>query len=226
MAVLALAETPIGRVTIRPFFRVFCRFVLYARPFHFLRETSQQVFTTEDISRILQHSKIIAVIPCACRVGKRSCGHPLHKEHEPETCISVGLAAVLQIGSGIGRRINADEVQALCQRASESGLVHHAVYSMGALLEICSCCPETCAAIRGYRSGIPEAVRPSKYIAARGPECNGCSSNEVKICEAICPYGKAPSDPECLGCGLCARHCPQKAIRMIPRAAADTEERR
>jgi hypothetical protein len=118
----------------------------------------------------------------------------------------------------LGRRIDMQEAQDLFERAAESGLVHHVIYSMGRILEICNCCVETCAVIRTYRSGIPETVRPSPYVAIRGPQCNACSGIPGKICQELCPYGKEPSNPECLGCGLCARHCPQHAIRLIPRA--------
>lgn len=217
VALVSLAETSIGRVAIRPLFRVFCRFFLYARPFTFLREKSQSVLPTNDISAIIKHQKIIAVIPCACRAGHTLCSHPLHKSHEPNTCVSLGLAAILQVASGLGKRIDIKEAQALFDRAADSGLVHHVVYSMGLMLEICNCCAETCAVIKAYTSGIPEAVRHSKYIAIRGPECNACSGMPGKICEELCPYGKEPSNQECFGCGLCARHCPQHAIHMTPR---------
>ena len=220
IALLSLGETSIGRIPIRILFRFFCRFFLYARPFTFLREKSQSVLPTDDISAIIQNQKMIAVIPCACRAGSTLCNHPLHKPHESDVCVSVGLAAIIQVGSGLGKRIDIKEAQALFDRAADSGLVHHVIYSMGQILEICNCCAGTCAAIKAYKSGIPEAVRHSKYIAIRGPRCNGCSGTPYRICEELCPYGKEPSNPECFGCGLCARHCPQHAIQMIPRTEA------
>lgn len=217
IAIVALAETSIGRFTIRPFFRIFCRWILYARPLIFLRGKSQHVMQTEEILDILEHRQVIAVIPCACRTGKPPCAHPLHTPHEINSCIAFGLAAILQIGSGLGRRINAQEARAIFEQATDSGLVHHIIYSMGEILEICNCCPETCAAIKTYKSGIPEALRPSDYVATRTSRCNGCSHRSGRICVKICPYGKEPSRAQCFGCGLCARYCPQQAIRMILR---------
>lgn len=220
VTLVSLAETPIGRISIRPLFRVVCLLLLYARPIALLRENSQSVIPIDDISAIIQDQKIIAVIPCACRAGRAPCNHRLHKPHESEVCVTVGFAAVLQLGSGFAKRIDVADAQALFERAADSGLVHHVIYSMGQMLEICNCCSETCAAIKAHHSGIPEAVRPSKYIAVRGPRCNTCSGTPWRICEALCPYGKEPSNPGCFGCGLCARHCPQDAIHMVLRTDA------
>lgn len=218
IAILTLADKPVGRITIRPLFRAFCRFVLYARASSPLRQTSQYAYPTHELARILQGQKIIAVVPCPCRTGRAACQHPLHKPHESDTCISFGLGSILLIGSGLGRRMDEREAQRLFERAADSGLVHHVILSMGMPLEICNCCAETCAAIRAYKSGIPEAVRPSGYVAIRGPACNACSGRRGRLCVQICPYEKEPSTSECLGCGLCARHCPQQAITMAPRA--------
>ena len=172
------------------------------------------MLSAEEISSLLEAQKTIALIPCSCREGRASCSHPLHKPHEGYAFMSLGLAAVFQIGSGLGRRIDGKEAERLFQRASDSGLVQHALYSFGKVAEICNCCPETCAVIKAYERGIPEAVRPSEYMAARGPECDGCPERPGRICKEVCPYGTEPSRAECLGCGLCAGYCPQHAVRM------------
>ena len=218
IAILTLAESPVGRLTIRPLFRVFCRFVLYARVSLLFRRNAQYVYPTHEVARILQDQNIIAIIPCACRAGSFACQHPLHKPHESNTCLSFGLAALWLIGSGLGKRIDEQEAQRLFSRAADSGLVHHVIFSMGMPLEICNCCAETCAAIKAYQSGIPEAVRPSGYVAIRGPACNACSGRRGRLCVQICPYEKEPATSQCLGCGLCARRCPQQAITMVPHA--------
>jgi len=219
-ALVTLADKPVGRLTIRPVFRLFCRVALYARPLRFLRSASHQIVPADDISALLRKEAIIAAIPCACRAGRTRCGHPLHAPHESDTCLSFGLAAVLQIGSGLGKRMDAGRVRDLFERAAASGMVHHAIYSMGLLLEVCNCCSETCTAIRAYRSGIPEAVRPAPRVAVRRATCDGCAGRAARVCAQICPYGKQPGDPGCLGCGLCARHCPREAVCMVPRAQA------
>lgn len=217
IAILRVGGKPVARFTIRPLFRLFCCVLLYARPLLLLRQSSQHTVSAEKVSSLLENQKIIAVIPCACRAGRARCSLPLHKPHDRDTCISLGLAAVFQVGSGLGRRIDPQEAHMIFARGSRSGLVPHVLYSLGSVQEICNCCPETCAAIMAYKSGIPEAIRPSEHIATRGSECSGCSGRSDKVCADICPYGKEPSTPGCLGCGLCAMYCPEQAVHMFPR---------
>ena len=218
--IVSLSATRVGRVTLRPLLRLFCLLVLYARPLPFLRDKAKHVLPTGDIASLIGAQRLIAVIPCACRAGRKACSHPAHKPHESETCISFGLSALLQIGSGLGRRLTAEEAAALCERAADSGQVHHLIYSFGLPIELCNCCLETCAAIGTFRAGVPGAVRPSPLIAVRGPQCDPSMRRSCLLCERICPYGAAPSTPACMGCGLCARHCPNHAIRMVVREDA------
>lgn len=217
IGLVELADTRLGRITIRPLFSLICRWILYARAIPMFREKQQQVLPSEELSALLDSQRIIAVIPCACRAGRSTCQHPVHSPHESETCLSMGLLAVLQVATGVGRRISATEALAICRRAAQSGLSHHGLYSLGKLAEICNCCMESCAVLRAFHRGIPEVVRPSAFLALRGEACDGCKGSSARLCEEICAYGFAPSNPDCLGCGLCARHCPQQAIRMVPR---------
>lgn len=214
---LRFSETRFGRYTVRPAFRLFCRFVLYARPYLLVRPRTNDVLPTPQLREVIHRQKVIAVIPCVCRAGKPPCAHPLHGEHELDVCLSFGPAALVQIGSGLGKRLSPDAAVALCQDAAASGLAHHAIYSLGALVEVCNCCAETCSVVKAYEAGVAEAVRPSPYVAIRGSDCDGCEARTTRICEEICPYGKSPSSPECFGCGLCAVHCPRGAIVMKPR---------
>jgi hypothetical protein len=214
---LKFSETGVGRYTVRPAFRLFCRFVLYARPYLLVRPRTNDVLSTPQLGELIHGQKIIAAIPCVCRAGRARCASPLHGEHELDVCLSFGLAALLQIGSGLGNRLSADAAVALCENATASGLAHHAIYSFGALVEVCNCCAETCSVVKAYQAGVPEAVRPAPFVAVGGSDCDGCKGRDTKVCEDICPYGKRPSSPECFGCGLCSAHCPRSAIVMKPR---------
>lgn len=219
---LGLAQTRIGSLTIRPAFRLFCRFALYARPVLDRGPRSQHATPTSELTELIEREKVIAAIPCSCRAGRPACERPLHGVHETNACLTFGLAALLHIGSGLGRRLTPQQAQELCQSAAASGLAHHAVYSFGALLEVCNCCASTCAVVKAYESGVSEALRASRYVAVRGSECDGCRDRELKVCETICPYGRRPSSKSCFGCGLCAEHCPQHAIEMVSREEYDS----
>jgi len=218
IALVELADTRVGRVIIRPVVGVVCRWILYARALPMFREGRHQVLPAEELSALLQSRGVIAVIPCACRAGRPDCSHPAHGKHESETCLSLGFLAVLQIATGVGRRISAGEAMAICQRAAISGLVHHGLYSFGQLAEVCSCCVGSCGVLRAFHKGIEEVVRPSAFVARRGEDCNGCKVRSARICQQICPYQVAGSNANCLGCGLCALHCPNQAIQLVPRS--------
>lgn len=216
-SIIAFSESRIGRYTTRLLFRLFCRFVLYARPYFVGTQRTNDVVTTLHLSELIDRQKLIAAIPCACRAGRTACENLHHAEHDLDVCLSFGLAAVVQIGSGLGKRLSVEQAKLLCERSAASGLTHHAIYSFRSLLEICNCCAETCSVVKAYRAGIPEAVRPSPLIAVRGPDCDGCKGRDFRICEEICPYGTHPSSPDCLGCDLCSNYCPRSAIVMTRR---------
>ena len=207
----------IGRYTIRPAFRLFCRFVLYARPLLVGRSRTNDVVPTSQLRDLLADQKFIAAIPCVCRAGQAPCECLYHEDHDLDVCLSFGLAAVIQIGSGLGKRLSREEAMALCEKAMASGLAHHAIYSFGALLEVCNCCSQTCSVVKAHEAGVPEAIRPSPLVAVRGPGCDGCRDRESRTCEAICPYGKGPSSSECFGCELCSGYCPRGSISLILR---------
>ena len=214
---LRCSHSRIGRHTVRPAFRLFCRFVLYARPLLVGRSRTNDVVPTSQLRDLLEGHKFIAAIPCVCRAGQPQCQCLYHEEHDLDVCLSFGLAAVIQMGSGLGKRLSREEAMALCEKATASGLAHHAIYSLGALLEVCNCCSQTCSVVKAYEAGVPEAIRPSPLVAVREPDCDGCRDRGARTCEALCPYGKGPSSPDCLGCGLCSEHCPRGAIALVTR---------
>ena len=217
-ATLRACETPVGRATLRPVFRVIATWILYARALPISQTRTSQALTPGTVHDLLAEQKHLAVIPCACRATARPCDHPLHGPHDSETCLSFGVAAILERLSGVARKVTAAEAQQICQRAVASGLVHHAILSLGRLTEVCNCCPQSCSALAAHRAGIRNAVRPSGLRAVRTNGCDGCKERPQRLCVAICPYGTEPGTDECMGCGLCAFHCPNQAIRMVEAA--------
>jgi len=212
---ISLSDTGAGRVLLRPVLRVVARFVLYARSLPIVRPKGQQVVPPGTLHALLASEKEIAVIPCACRALARRCRHPLHGPHESETCLSFGLAAILQRMSGLGRKLTVEEAQQLCDDAAASGMVHHAIMTFGLLAEVCCCCLESCTVLAAYHRGLKGVVRPSGLRPVRTDACDGCKGRPERMCVAICPYGQRPESEGCVGCGLCAVHCPRGAIQMV-----------
>ncbi len=211
----SLADTRVGRVTLRPVLRLFARTVLYARSLPLTRPRTQQAVTTPTLLELIEEHEHVAVIPCACRATAPPCRHELHGEHRMDTCLSFGLVAVLQRMGGVGRRVSRREAKRICRAAADSGQVPHAIYSLGILAEVCNCCVESCTALAFYHGGMPGAVRPTGLKALRTDACAGCRERGGPICERICPYEQRPGADDCVGCGLCAWHCPNEAIRMV-----------
>jgi len=211
---ISVSETAVGRVTLRPIFRLMARGILYTRSLPIVRPRRQEVLCHETLADIIDEQEEIAVVPCPCRATAPECQHPLHGRHELETCLSFGLVAMLQRISGLGRKLSKAEAKRICRDAVESGQVHHAILTFGMLAEVCNCCVSSCTALAAYHSGVEEMVRPSGLVAIRGEECDGCQEREGRICEEICPYDQGPGATGCVGCGLCACHCPREAIEM------------
>jgi hypothetical protein len=222
---MALSATRVGSVTLRPVLGLAARFVLSARSLPLVRPRTQQVVPTGELQELLASQEEIAVIPCACRAGGRPCRQPLHGPHEVDTCLSFGLNALFQRMTGLGRKVTVEEARAICARAADSGMVHHAILTFGVLAEVCCCCAGTCSVFAAYRSGVPGVVRPSGLQPVRTDDCNGCRGRPERVCVTICPYAKGPGSDGCVGCGLCAHHCPREAIEMVPSIARRDEPR-
>ncbi len=214
-----VADTRVGRYTLRPLMRLGARWILYARSLPILRRGRQEVMPGEELQKLIAEAREIAVIPCACRTTKRTCAHPMHKPHEADTCLSFGVLATFQIMSGVGRRLTREEAEQLCRRGAESGMVHHAIITLGSLAEACNCCSESCGILAAWRHGIRRAVRASGMVAVRGAACDGCRGRDERICVEVCPYTSGPGSADCVGCGLCGVQCPSRAIELLPRLA-------
>jgi hypothetical protein len=215
---IRLSDTPAGRFTLRPVLRILTRWILYARSLPILRnQNPAQALPTNALHQLIARAPHIAALPCACRATRHKCSNPLHKAHNGEVCLGFGLTAILQELSGLGRRITAEEALRLCETSAQTGLVHHAILSFGMLTEVCNCCEETCSVILAHRRGIENVVRPSGWVPMPGPDCDDCQDRPGRICVEICPYGEGPGSETCMGCGLCAYHCPNHAIKMVNR---------
>ncbi len=108
----------------------------------------------------------------------------------------------------------------------KEGLVHSTTNVQTNPQFICNCCICACGILRGLTElHNPRAVAKSNFIPSRDSDlCTNC-----KKCIRICPMKAniyhAPHDNElerilfqeerCIGCGLCAYHCPKDAIKLV-----------
>jgi formate hydrogenlyase subunit 6/NADH:ubiquinone oxidoreductase subunit I/DNA-binding MarR family transcriptional regulator len=173
----------------------------------------------EKISEFIRTSRKIAVINCACRV-KKPCDHPL------ETCLIFDYSADYMVERGFGRYLTVEEALELLDKCEKAGLVHSTLNSQTRPTFICNCCTCACLILRGLSElHNPRAIAKTNFLPIRDDKlCNRC-----KKCVRICPMEAnvyhAPHDEEaekilffkerCIGCGLCAYHCPNDALKMV-----------
>jgi Pyruvate/2-oxoacid:ferredoxin oxidoreductase delta subunit len=173
----------------------------------------------EEMSKFINTSRKIAVINCSCRT-KKKCDHPL------ETCLIFDYSAEFMVERGYGRYLTTEEALKLLEKAEDAGLVHSTLNAQTRPTFICNCCTCACLILRGLSElHNPRAFAKSNFFPIRNDEvCTKC-----KKCINVCPMKAnvyhAPHDdqPErilfleerCIGCGLCAYHCPNGAIRMV-----------
>jgi len=173
----------------------------------------------EKMSEFIKTSRKIAVINCACRT-KKKCDHPL------ETCLVLDYYAEFMVERGFGRYLNIEEALKLLEEMEKAGLVHSTINTQTRPQFICNCCTCACLILRGLSElHNPRAIAKSNFLPVRDNDlCNKC-----KKCIRICPmeanvyHAPHNNEPErilfleerCIGCGLCAYHCPNAAIKLI-----------
>jgi len=91
---------------------------------------------------------------------------------------------------------------------------------------VCNCCTCACIILRGITElHNPRMVAKSNFLPVRDDElCNRCRKC-VRTCPLEAHVYHAPHDNEserilfleerCIGCGLCAYHCPNDAIKLV-----------
>jgi len=173
----------------------------------------------EKMSEFIRTSRKIAVINCACRT-KKKCDHPL------ETCFVFDYYAEFMVERGFGRYMSVEGALALLEEMEKAGLVHSTINTQTRPQFICNCCTCACLILRGLTElHNPRAIAKSNFLPMRDDElCTRCRKC-VQICPLKANLYHASHDKEserilffeerCIGCGLCAYHCPNDAIELV-----------
>jgi len=161
----------------------------------------------------LKKASILALIDCICRTTHQKCEKPRR------VCLALGDQAKFFIEREIGEEINVEKGLEILNIAEENGLVH-SIDNKEEPSFLCNCCECCCVFVQGLKKyGIFTSIGKSGFIAIQNSEsCDDCGICVEKcIFEAISyTEGKIQfNENKCFGCGHCAYHCPQNAIKLI-----------
>ncbi|TFF86192.1 MAG: 4Fe-4S dicluster domain-containing protein [Promethearchaeota archaeon] len=193
-----------------------------------------KVMLYEDVRKILENSKRIAVMPCPCRtfhgILGDSCGKPI------DVCINLNSSADYVVREGIGRELTIDEAIDVLKMAEKSGLVHVINNQSDKHSFICNCCGCCCGFLGNANKFklIDNMIAKSNYIPViDSNKCTLCKTciNKCPVNALFVNYGSKEDlsdsyvhlrEDICIGCGVCSVNCPSNAI--ILKKVGDTTE--
>ncbi|MBA4320556.1 MAG: hypothetical protein C0412_19330 [Flavobacterium sp.] len=178
--------------------------------------TQSRILPYEEVSKLINNSKYLAVFDCACRTSAGNCDAPIN------VCLVFGIVAKFIVDNGDAVELTYEEAMNVLDRTEKAGLVHTSNNSADKPDIICSCCSCCCHAMRGITEfHNPNALATSSYEAmVNHDDCDACGicSNERCPVNAIEIEDTAfVKSDNCIGCGLCVTGCPSEAIKLIKR---------
>ena len=183
-------------------------------PINVSLEPNSQILAFDDVSKLIDGARNIAVTKCSCRAIDGACGKPV------DVCLQLDRAADYAIDRGTGRQLSRDEALRMLEMCEEEGLVHVAENKQGVGNVICNCCRDCCINWASVRTGLGKFIAPSRFRAVvRADDCNGCD-----LCIERCFFDAmhlvdgdtlaAVDEQKCMGCGVCRDVCVTDAIKM------------
>ena len=204
-------------------------------------ENTLHILDYERASHIVEEAEYIGLGTCYCRHKMLHAGHPCEIDAPLDVCLTFGnVARSLSEHGGYARLIDKAEAMDALERSYEHNLVQIGENVRENPAFICNCCGCCCEALQAARRFSPmQPVATTNYIPNVQKEtCVGCGKCEkcwpifeisVKEEEKGPGSGASAVVKEetnsgrkkavvnadiCLGCGVCARNCPTKAIEM------------
>jgi len=180
---------------------------------------SKAIPTYDQIRKISEDKKLIAVATCVCAKRKGLLDQPC--KFPTERCIQFDALAQYYIDNEIAREIDMVELLDIVQMGEEKGLVISPV-NAEQIPGFCLCCSCCCMFLQGLRAApFPAAEMYSTFQA----EIYSANCIKCGTCEESCPIGAVGSDDEsffiskdrCIGCGHCIAVCPENAIVLTDR---------
>ncbi len=171
----------------------------------------------EDVMKIFDDQKKIAVAHCICRTMAKKDGRGCDKPME--ACFLFGSHASFYVDNGMGRYITKEEAKEIARKNEAAGLVmqpFNAQHAGG----MCSCCGDCCGMLRSLKKqeNPAEAVKSNYYAQVDGEECTGCETC-LDRCQMeaidIVEEKAVINLKRCIGCGLCVSTCPTDAVRLV-----------
>lgn len=174
----------------------------------------------EDVMRILDDQKAIAVAPCICRTVAKKVGKGCDKPME--ACFLFGSHARFYVDNGMGRYVTKEEAKAIARKNEAAALVmqpFNAQYTGG----MCSCCGDCCGILGSLKKqeSPAAAVKSNYYAEVDGDGCTGCEAclNRCQMEAIDIVEEKAVITlNRCIGCGLCVSTCPTSAMRLVKKS--------
>ncbi|TFF87235.1 MAG: 4Fe-4S dicluster domain-containing protein [Promethearchaeota archaeon] len=191
-------------------------------------DSHHKILIYEDILKYIEEASSITVVNCACRTTAALLGDKCDKPLD--VCMALNFASEALNAYGLGKNLTKEEAIQTLKRAEDHGLVHTVINSAGlnSQMFICNCCTCHC----GVLSGLTQFNNPNAFARSNfRPEIDKTICKMCEKCVEICPMDAmwhhwphnkelsdefiAIKDNRCIGCGLCAHHCPTNAIKMI-----------